>query len=551
MSLASRIVARLARLPPARSRDVAVERDLAATMPDGAVLLADRYFPRGDEKPPIVLVRTPYGRRSFGVFGRIFAERGYQAVVQSLRGTFGSGGSFEFRDEREDGLATLDWLARQSWFGGRVGMYGPSYLGFVQWAVAAGAPEFLRALVIPIATSSRRHSLYSGDAFHLDFALTLAHTMAGQEGPAWRTLWKRLRERRELAPAFAHLPLCEADEVALGRRISFYQDWLSHPASDDPYWQAMDHSRDINSLSAEVALVAGWYDPYLSRQLEDFGALRRAGRRPRLTIGPWSHTDLRLMAAGLREAFASFDAHLRDDQSCLRPLPVRVFVLGSGRWLELPDWPPAATPTRYYLQPGAGLAPTPPQPSPADRYDFDPADPTPAVGGAVIGRHAGARDNRRLESREDVLVYTSSPLAHDLELIGPVEAELYVRSNLRHTDFFVRLCDVAPSGRSTNVCDGLLRLAPGTVVADPAGVALVRVALSPTACSFARGHRLRLQVSSAAHPRFARNLGTGEPQRTATAMKVSRQEVFHDPDRPSAVILPVHGTSADAAGRPT
>ena len=524
---------------PRDTADVGVERDLPATMPDGVVLLADRYFPHGAEKPPIVLIRTPYGRRSFGAFGRIFAERGYQTVIQSLRGTFGSGGTFEFRDEREDGRATLDWLARQTWFGGHVGMYGPSYLGFVQWAVAEGAPGFLRALAIPIATSSRHHSLYEGGAFHLDFALTLVHTIVDQEGPAWRTLWKRLREREELAAAFAHLPLCEGDERAVGRRVGFYQDWLVHTEPDDPYWQAMDHSHDMASITAEVSLIAGWYDPYLSKQLEDFKALRRAGHNARLTVGPWAHTDLGVMADGLREALAWFDAHLWHDRSCLRPLPVRVFVLGAKRWLDLADWPPASTPTRYHLQPRAVLAQTPPEASAPDRYEFDPADPTPAVGGPVIGRHAGARDNRRLESRPDVRVYTSAPLAQDLELIGPVDAELYVRSSLPHTDFFVRLCDVGPSGRSTNVCDGFVRLAPGALTPDPEGVALVRIALSPTACCFVRGHRLRLQVSSGAHPRFARNLGTGDPQGTATAMRVARQEVFHGPGRPSAVILPV------------
>ena len=144
-----------------------------------------------------------------------------------------------------------------------------------------------------------------------------------------------------------------------------------------------------------------------------------------------------------------------------------------------------------------------------DRYDYDPADPTPAVGGAVIGRHAGARDNRRLESRPDVLVYTSAQLERDLELIGPVAAELHVRSSLAHTDFFTRLCDVAPNGRSTNVCDGLVRLAPGRLPQRTDGTTCVRIELSPTACCFRRGNRLRLQVSSGAHPRFSRNPGSG------------------------------------------
>ena len=542
MSLASRLLALLADLPSARTREVGVERDLPVTMPDGAVLLADRYFPDDCEKPPVVLIRTPYGRRSFGVFGRVFAERGYQAVIQSLRGTFGSGGRFEFRDEREDGRATLDWLARQRWCGDRVGMYGPSYLGFVQWALAAEAPDFLRALAIQVATSSRRHSLHAGGAFHLDFALTLVHTIVDQEGPAWRTLWRRFRQAKALAPAFAHLPLCEADARAVGRSVSFYQDWLAHTEADDPYWQAMDHSRELASVSAQVNLVAGWHDLYLARQLADFAALRSAGRSPRLTIGPWAHTDFGAMAAGLRESLAWFDAWLRDDHSAPRMAPVRVFVMGSGRWLDLPDWPPPATPTRFHLQAGGGLATTPPGESEPDRYQYDPADPTPSLGGALISRQAGARDNRRLEARPDVLVYTSGRLERELQLVGPVAAELHVRSSLLHTDFFVRLCDVAPGGRSANLCDGIVRLRPGAL-RDADGVMRVRVELSPTACRLLRGHALRVQVSSGAHPRFARNLGTGEPLASATKMAVARQEVFHDPEHPSAVIVPVHGSA--------
>ncbi len=292
MSLASRLLARMADLPRALTRDVGVLRDLVVPMPDGVVLLADRYFPRGVGTPPVVLIRTPYGRRSFGVFGRIFAERGYQTVIQSIRGTFGSGGRFEFRDERDDGRATLDWLARQGWFGGGVGMYGPSYLGFVQWAVAAKAPPHLQALAIQVATSSRYDSLYQGAAFHLDFALTLTYTLATQEQPAWRVLLARLRERKALAPAFAHLPLCEADRRAVGRRVQYYQDWLEHAEPDDPYWQAMDHSRRMDAVSAAVNMVGGWHDCYLPRQLADYRALRRAGRSPQLTIGPWAHTDL-------------------------------------------------------------------------------------------------------------------------------------------------------------------------------------------------------------------------------------------------------------------
>ncbi len=211
--------------------------------------------------------------------------------------------------------------------------------------------------------------------------------------------------------------------------------------------------------------------------------------------------------------------------------------MGRGRWLDLPHWPPAVESRRWHLQSGGLLAEEPPAQSPPDRYRYDPSDPTPAVGGSSLSRNSGPRDNRLLESRADVLCYTSAPLKAPIEIIGPVSAQLYVSSTLRHADFHVRLCDVEPSGRSINVCDGIRRLAaPG----GPIDRQEVRVELWSTAYRFERGHGIRVQVSSGAHPRWARNPGTGEPLATATRLSAAEQTVFHDPDRPSAVILPVH-----------
>ncbi len=539
MSLGSRVLARWAGLPPAHTHNVEVERDLRVPMPDGVELLADRYFPRRDGKLPIVLMRSPYGRRQIaGALGRIFAERGYQAVVQSTRGTFGSGGDFEpFRHERPDGQATLDWLAAQPWFGGSAAMFGGSYLGFVQWAVAADAPAFLKALAAGVTASQFRTPIYGGESFSLDTALTWTHMVHHQELPLWRNLRAILTQRKALAPAFAHAPLNQLDTIAVGRRVPFFQDWLRHNQPGDPYWQAIDHSRRLAGVTARVYLLAGWYDIFLPEQLADYLALKRAGQKPYLIIGPWIHVSLEVARAGIREGLAWFDVHLRGDRSRLSKSPVRVFVLGARRWLDLQEWPPPATPQRWYLQPAGGLAPEPPPESGPDTYDYDPANPTPSVGGSVFGRHAGARDNRQLEARRDVLTYTSAPLEDDLVVIGPVAAELYVRSSLQHTDFFARLCDVEPRGRSVNVCDGLVRLWPMRFAQGADASTCIRIDLWPTAYSFRKGHRLRLQVSSGAHPRYSRNLGNGEPLATATTFNIAHQNVFHDPTHPSAVYL--------------
>jgi uncharacterized protein len=547
VSFGSRLVALLAGLSRASTHRVAIERDLPIPMPDGAVLLADRYFARGGERAPIVLLRSPYGRRTvFGLAGRLFAERGYQAIIQSVRGTFGSGGEFvALRHEAEDGRATLEWLARQPWFGGSVGMTGPSYLGFVQWAVAADAPDYLQALAPQITASQFRSSTYRGESFSLKTILAWIYLLHYQEGSPREVLRAQRRQDRALAPAFAHVPLDEADSLAAGKPVQFFQDWLIHNAPGDPYWETIDFSRRLDAVSAPVNLVGGWYDIFLPEQLADYAALRRAGRQPYLTIGPWTHASLGVMRASLLQSFTWFDAHLRGDRSRLRPTPVRIYVLGAKRWEELPDWPPPSTPSRWYLHPGGRLAASVSDESPPDRYHYDPADPTPSVGGPLLTRDAGPRDNGALESRSDVLTYTGAPLDDDLEVIGPVAVELYIQSSLEDTDFFARLCDVAPGGRSINICDGLLRLSPGRVTPAADGTMCVRIDLWPTACRFHKGHRLRVQVSSGAHPRYSRNPGSGEPLATATTLAVAEQSVWQDAAHPSAVVLPVIGAQRE------
>lgn len=542
MSLASRVLARVVGLPPAHTYDVGVERDLRAPMPDGVALLADRYFPRQDARAPIVLMRSPYGRRTlFGLLARLFAERGYQVVVQSVRGTFGSGGTFDaMRHEARDGRATLAWLAAQPWFSGSVGMTGASYLGFVQWAVAADAPASLKALAPQITASQFRRLTYAGESFGLKTALSWIYMLHHQELPAWRLLWAQLRQGKALAPAYATVPLNKADTRAVGGPVAFYQDWLAHGAPGDPFWEEIDYSQRLDAVSAPVNLVAGWYDIFLPDQLADYAALRRAGHQPHLTIGPWIHMNFGAQWAGVRESLAWFDAHLRGDSTRLRPSPVRIFVMGTRRWHDLPDWPPPANITPWYLHPSDRLAAEPPpQDAPPDQYRYDPADPTPMVGGSVLTTDAGPRDNRKLEARSDVLTYTTAPLDRDLDVAGSVAAELYVRSSVEYTDFFARVCDVEPGGRSVNVCDGLMRLEPGRCAPAADGTRRVRVDLWPTAYCFRAGHRLRLQVSSGAHPRYARNLGSGEPLGSGTTFVVADQQVFHDAGHPSALLLPV------------
>jgi putative CocE/NonD family hydrolase len=538
VTLVSEIAGRVMRLPAPLSRDVVVERDLPATMDDGVTLLADRYAPAGADGPaPTVLVRSPYGRRAWVglTFGRLLAERGLQVVVQSVRGTFGSGGAFDPFDERADGLATLRWLRAQPWHDGAVGSLGPSYLGLVQWAVA----DELDALSLSITASQFRGQAYGSGSVALDTALSWLLILELQERRLGVLLVLRAL-RRTLPPVYGRLPLGDLDRIAFGRELPIWRRWLDELAPDSPYWADRDFSSSVGDVAAPVQLLGGWHDIFLPWLLEDFHALQQAGRSPQLVVGPWAHMSPGVASHGLRAGLGWLRAHLLGDPRLVRETPVRVWVSGEERWRDLDDWPPpGAREHTLYLQPGGELGPGEPPASQPSRFRYDPADPTPAVGGPVLMDQQPVRDNRELEARPDVLTFTTVPMQADVDVIGPVRADVHLRSSLADTDLFVRVCDVHPDGTSLNVCDALIRLTPGAPPRDADGVARVGLDLWPTAHRFERGHRMRVQVSSGAHPRYARNPGTGEPPATATRLVAADQEVFHDPARPSSVTVSV------------
>jgi putative CocE/NonD family hydrolase len=536
VDLLSEISGRLLRLPAPATRDVVVDRNLAVSADDGVVLLADRYAPSGAIRAPTVLVRSPYGRSGgFGfLFGRLLAERGLQVVVQSIRGTFGSGGRFYPFNEREDGLATLRWLREQPWHKGPVGTLGPSYMGIVQWAIA----DQVDAMAPSSTASQFRGMAYGGGSVALDSAFSWMLVLHVQE----RRLAPLLLAhglRHTLPQLFQPEPVAEANTDLTAGPIPFVREWIEQMAPDSPFWDERDFSSSVGDVQAPVQLTGGWYDIFLPWMVEDFRALRATGHQPQLIIGPWTHLSPGLTGVGLREGIAWMRAHLLGDRRMLRDAPVRVYVTGERRWRDLDDWPPpGAGETTLYLHAGGGLSDSAPT-SAADptRYRSDPAYPTPAAGGPVLFQRRPVQDNRTLEARDDVLTFTTTPLDADLEALGPVHAEIWFRSNRDDADVFVRVCDVLPDGTSLNVCDALIRLTSQEPPRDGEGVARVRFELWPTAHRFARGNRIRVQVSSGAHPRYARNPGTGEDPLGATRLVAADQEVFHDPARPSSVTL--------------
>lgn len=536
MSIGSRIVQRLLRLPPPRTREVTVHRDVPVPMPDGATMLADHWTPaHAADALPTVLVRTPYGRRSalITLAGRPLAERGFQVLVVSVRGTFGSGGQFRPQfNEREDGLAVLDWLGRQPWFDGRVVLHGASYLGYTQWAVAADSPQV--TAMVPHVTSSRLTTGFTRP-YSLDGLLRWSVQTATQEQSF--ALLRGMLRRGRLERALRSLPLAEADRRVLGRRWPFYGETLAH-GPEDPHWSEGDFTGRVAEVGIPAAFVAGWYDLFLADQLRDYQRLRDAGTPVRLTVGPWVHAAVGGIRAALHETLDWGAAYARGEQPTARA-PVRCYVMGQNRWRDFDAWPPPGyRPTEYHLHAGSRLSRDDPGDEDPSRYHYDPADPTPSVGGPLLTALRGAKDQRRLEIRADVLTFGTESLPADVEVVGEVSARIWVRSNRPSTDLFVRLCDVDRRGRSRNVCDGL-------VTVEPDGITAVDVPLSPTAYRFLRGHRIRVQVSSGAHPRFARNPGTGEPLADAAALAAADQEVFHDPEHPSKITLP---TGAEPGG---
>lgn len=545
MTVMSRLVGRLGHLPPRTVRRVVVERDLRVPVAPDIELLADHYHPASGERLPTVLVRSPYGRRGVWglVYGQLFAERGFQVLVQSTRGAYGSGGSLDepMVHEIDDGRATVAWLREQPWFSGQLVTLGSSYIAFTGWAVAVDPPPELKAVVSFVGPEEWRDVAYPGGAFALDTAASWAVGVVKANQPAnvLLSLLTLVRPggRRKLEPVFTGLPLSESYQQALGRPVKFFREWLEYPP-EHSYWNDYDASKALQALpsSTPVLLVGGWHDLFIAQTIKQFTTLRERGVPVDLTVGPWTHRGLagdwtRLIndtIPWLRRQLASPEAPGESS--------AKVYVTGAEQWRDMRAWPPAdVTPIRWYLHPGGGLGTVPPASGPPDGYRYDPADPTPAVGGATLAPDAGAKDNQALESRADVLTYTSEIFDTDRELAGAGAAELLVSSSCRHTDFFVRLCDVHPSGLSINVCDGIRRVDLPSA-GDPVRVS---VELSPAAHRFRRGHRLRLQVSSGAHPRFARALGTDEPLATTSAMAAVNQQLHHAESTASVVVLPM------------
>lgn len=502
--LASRLFARRFRFPPA-TRDATVRR-VSVPMRDGVLLDADLFQPTTGGSRATILVRSPYPTRGLlaVVWGQSFAERGYTVLHQSCRGTFGSGGTFDpMRQEVADGIDTVAWLQAQSWYDGKLVLAGGSYMGWVEWALLTGRPPGIVAAVSMAGPHDIGRAVYRRGPMDLDNFLGWSENIAHQEdGGLPRTVLRALTVKRRLAPMFGAFSAGVIDP-ALQRAAPWFSEWAGHADLADPFWQPFNATAGLQGTTAPTLIVAGWQDLFLEQNIEQYRVLADRGVPTRLVIGPWTHIGMATNGGeAWAESYAWLDQVLRGtDLHGHRS--VRLWVGGAGEWREFARWPEYA-PVDWRLTPDRGLSPADPGGTGEAAFVYNPADPTPSVGGAVMTPGAGAADNRELERRADVLTFTSAALSEPLTVIGEVTAALDVTRDNPHADLFVRLTDVAPDGRSVNLCDGIVRLTQR----DPLS-GVVEVPLIAAAHRFGAGHRLRVIVAGGAFPRYSINPGTG------------------------------------------
>ncbi len=550
------------------------DRDVPVPMRDGTVLRADVMRDGQTGPAPALLLRTPYLKE--GAFGSVFAPfdavaRGYAVVIQDCRGTGESAGELHpFLQEVDDGYDTVEWCAAQEWCDGRVGMYGMSYMGATPWLAAIAAPPSLRAIATFMTGSDFLEGwTYEGGAFHLGFntgwvAANLSLRVLERSGVDRAEYEAReVEAMRALAGLRATGSFTPLDQLPLYREVApapYYFDWLARPERDEE-WEAVNIAAQAHHVRVPALGVGGWYDLFAGGPPQTFNAVRERGATEaardgqHLLMGPWNHSLPALRTIGAVDFGAEADVDLAErtlrwfdwqlfdrDPPPELGAPVRYFTMGPNSWRESDTWPPPeATPTSFFLR-GDGAANgasgdgrlerEPGGDEPPDEFLYHPLRPVPTVGGG--GRVDGAFDQRRVEERQDVLVYDSAPLGEPLEVSGPLTVELHVASSAPSTDFTAKLVEIAPDGFARNLGDGIVRAG-----FEPGVVRAVSIDLRNTSNVFPAGSRIRLEVSSSNFPRFDRNPNTGEAPASATRFVPAHQYVHHSAAHPSRLILPV------------
>ena len=575
------------------SNSLTVETNMAVPMRDGVKLYADVYRPDGAGPFPVLLQRTPYDKTGPLTAGDLnalsAAKQGYAVVVQDTRGRFASEGEFYcFRDEINDGYDTVEWAAAQPWSSGKVGMFGASYVGATQWLTALSRPPHLTA-IIPNVTASNYHEgwAYQGGAFELGF--NVSWTLGGLTLANFKNLSsvKNVPQEREqklveaidsMENSFRYSPLKEFPYLKDGLADYFY-DWIAHPDYDE-YWKKLSIEEHHSEITVPSLNIGGWYDIFLGGTIRNYlgmrekGATEEARKGQKLIIGPWLHSSrggslvgshyFGLAAdAGALDLdgihFKWFDFWMKGESNgVLDEPPVRIFVMGDNVWRDEQEWPLArARPTNYYfhsqgqansLHGNGTLSTEAPGEEPVDVFLYNPTNPVPTKGGALCCDSYffanGAFEQKEIEAREDVLVYTTPPLQREVEVTGPVIVTLWAATSATDTDFTAKLVDVCEDGCARNLTDGIIRARYRDFMASPQLVEPGKaysysIDLWATSNVFKAGHRIRLEISSSNFPRFDRNTNTGNIIAEDTEFKPALQTVLHNAQHPSHISLSI------------
>ncbi len=511
-------------------------------MRDGIRLAADHYEPTSHSPSGTLLVRGAYGRGfPFSLaYARLYAARGYHVVLQSVRGTFGSGGVFEpMVNEAADGADTVVWLREQPWFTGRFATVGVSYLGFTQWALLQDPPPELVAAVVTVGPHDFNASVWGTGSFAVNDFLGWSDLVSHQEDPGRiKAGIRQVRAPQKVAQAVAEVPLGAAARTLLGTGAPWFESWVEHPDRDDPFWNSRRCDEALDRVQVPVLLLSGWQDVFVRQAVQQYQHLHKRGVDVALTVGPWTHAQMltKGLAISARESLDWLDTHLAGARTLRRPSRVRVSVNGQG-WRNLPDWPPATTDRELYLRPGRYLGETAPIDlagvAPAT-FRYDPAEPTPTIGGPLLSPDGGYRDDSRLALRDDTLAFTSATLTQDVCIYGNPVVELTHSSDNPSADLFVRVSEIDAKGRSRNVSEGYRRLGQAQRVKRTKRT--VTIELDPTAHQFSAGSRIRILIAGGWFPRYARNLGTDEPVLTGQQLKPATHTVHYGRSR---LLLPV------------
>ena len=542
---------------------VAIHSGVAVTMRDGVKLIADVYQPEVEGKFPVLLERTPFNRAGGAGSAAAMAAHGYVVIIQDTRGRFDSQGEFyPFRYESQDGYDTVEWAARLPYADGKVGMFGGSYVGATQMLAAIASPPHLVAIQ-PYVTASEYYDgwTYQSGALMQWFASswssgltvdTLRRKASGLEDPkAWVAQLPVERYRMlELPPVSALAP--------------YFTDWVAHEHDDD-YWRPWKISDHYGEMNIKALHSGGWHDIFLKGTIQNYVGMHRASPAradQRLLLGPWAHAetspegkigDVTFGKSAVLDTEATilhwYDYALKGVRNeYAAGAPVRIFIMGENAWRDEREFPLKRTQyTKYYLQRGALSTDAPGEGEP-EQYQYDPAAPVPTIGGRLCcGNNQlppGPADQRPNEGRPDVLVFSTPPLAKDVEATGWVKATIYASSSAVDTDFTALLADVEPSGYARFLTDGIVRARyrNSTQRAEPIEAGKIyeySIDLWATSNLFKAGHRIRLYVSSSNFPRFDRNLNTDEPITGSVRMVKAQQRIYHDQQHPSALVLPV------------